>query len=234
VRVSDRVKIENFRNAKTPGALGRVFAELEARGGAALWAWSRALLGVYEAGQARLHDRLTLRQLGDEVGIAARGRAFSAPWVSRALSSAREWPKAPRSREERTAFALRFHGHNRPAKTAEEDAPEIQLRRVLTRLRNAAAEAAELGCDIDRVVLFIRNALTGCPERDDDDTAGELLRQARRKRRAAEPHLMTTTATTAMTATPTTSATPTRTTGSAGAAPAEPSVARRRSVCMSA
>lgn len=207
-------KGRTFRSAKHLDKLAAEFGGLASRGALGLWRWARALLDVYSAGRLRPRGRMTLRQVGDVIGLAARGKRFSTAWVSRALAAAREWPNPPRTLEERAAFSLRFHGHSRveePEK--EQDDSNIRLRRVVERLRRAAADAIGLGCEVAAVERFIHAALIAAPDVDEDDMAVKALTRRKRPSEcpidpAARPVATATTRTPSKTTTTTTTTSP--------------------------
>jgi len=85
-----------------------------------------------------------LAAAGQRVGMAARHKAYSKKWMSRALSAAREWPHTPQTPGERAAFTARFHGHK--VKTPGAAVPrEVRIQLALRRLRRAVAELLRLG-----------------------------------------------------------------------------------------
>ena len=87
---------------------------------------------------------MPLAAAGQRVGMAARHKAYSKKWMSRALSAAREWPHTPQTPGERAAFTARFHGHK--VKTPGAAVPrEVRIQLALRRLRRAVAELLRLG-----------------------------------------------------------------------------------------
>lgn len=173
-----RRRLSEFRRTKqspTPAELGKLFGQIQVRGAGLLWLWSQVALAVFKEGQGQ-RPRLTMRRLGERVGLAARGRVLSTAWVSRALAAARAWPKSPQKQADRVRFSLEFHG-NIPRIEQPDDEPEIAVRRVMKRLRLAVAEAIELGCRRDAVLRFIDAALVGVQEVNDDDDAMKMLTQ---------------------------------------------------------
>jgi len=127
------------------GALGRRFNQILSDEGLPLWHWAREFLAAYEFGQRVAFKRLTLAETGARVGLAARGRPFSAAWVSRALHAARAWPQPPQTDAQRLEFVRAFHGHA-PSADATQATWEVRVRRVLNRLRQAVVDALRLGC----------------------------------------------------------------------------------------
>ena len=203
-RVGTRVFRTTQRCLETVDQLADAFARLDRQHIEGVWTWCRALSTYREA--AKLAGRrATLEELGERIGVAQRGEAYSASWVSRVIGVGKRWTRAPRTPAEITLFWSGYHGNSSPVEERRRREPTLDelQERAVKHLRDTLAACLAVGVQPSWLRRAVAAELSCAREWTPDEIATWISVYCRDKSRGRSSSATTTTTTTATSATTT-------------------------------
>ncbi len=168
--------------------LGRRRRQIVGRGDLAEWEWDQMLLRSYLAQPLPLKEAAVRmcpkERAGDDAppeSDAEPGEAYSASWLSRRLSAAREWPQPPLTSAEWAAYHDRLNGHKPKSPAAGPPPLEVRIENAAQQLARGVRKLVGLGCRARDALRIAHRAVREALLAPDGE---QTTKRSRRSRRA--------------------------------------------------